>query len=287
MANCEAVEALVKAGAEIDAKDVRNATALVFAVASDHANPKSSSYCWRRVRRARPQGLGSPLPGPGDPAAFGLTPEKPAVEAVRRARSHREGTSRLARSPAKYRRLPFLPRPAPQRACRGGGQGSSASPPITILKAAKRAPPPACAAPSSSNSSKCRIPQLPAWHATRGWHVARCHARFRLPALFSKRIPLRSRPVDLAGWHGHGDHSAHLRRTEVAWENRRNVSEVRVCTIGTEKPRFRRLANRSAIRGPFYETPTHGPRCWGMAGAIHGRASPGNLTPKGPTFRMT
>jgi ankyrin repeat protein len=39
-ANYEAVEALVKAGADVNAKDVRNVPALVFAVATDHANPK-------------------------------------------------------------------------------------------------------------------------------------------------------------------------------------------------------------------------------------------------------
>jgi ankyrin repeat protein len=38
--NYEAVEALVKAGANVNAKDVRNAPALVFAVATDHANPQ-------------------------------------------------------------------------------------------------------------------------------------------------------------------------------------------------------------------------------------------------------
>ena len=36
----EVVEALVRAGADVNAKDVRNANALVFAVATDHANPK-------------------------------------------------------------------------------------------------------------------------------------------------------------------------------------------------------------------------------------------------------
>lgn len=40
MANYEAVEALVNAGADLNAKDVRNATPLVFAVATDRANPK-------------------------------------------------------------------------------------------------------------------------------------------------------------------------------------------------------------------------------------------------------
>jgi len=38
--NYETVEALVKAGADVNAKDVRHATPLVFAVATDHANPK-------------------------------------------------------------------------------------------------------------------------------------------------------------------------------------------------------------------------------------------------------
>jgi ankyrin repeat protein len=40
MANYEAVEALLKAGADVNAKDVRDATPLVFAVTTDHANPK-------------------------------------------------------------------------------------------------------------------------------------------------------------------------------------------------------------------------------------------------------
>jgi ankyrin repeat protein len=38
--NLEAVEALVKAGADVNAKDVRNVNPLVFAVATDHPNPK-------------------------------------------------------------------------------------------------------------------------------------------------------------------------------------------------------------------------------------------------------
>jgi ankyrin repeat protein len=38
--NYETVEALLKAGADVNAKDVRNATPLVFAVATDHASPK-------------------------------------------------------------------------------------------------------------------------------------------------------------------------------------------------------------------------------------------------------
>ena len=39
-ANYEATEALLKAGADVNAKDVRNATPLVFAVATDRPNPK-------------------------------------------------------------------------------------------------------------------------------------------------------------------------------------------------------------------------------------------------------
>jgi Ankyrin repeats (3 copies)/Squalene-hopene cyclase C-terminal domain len=38
--NYEAVEALVKAGADVNALDVRKANSLVFAVATDHANPR-------------------------------------------------------------------------------------------------------------------------------------------------------------------------------------------------------------------------------------------------------
>jgi ankyrin repeat protein len=38
--NYETVEALLNAGADVNAKDVRNATPLVFAVAGDHVNPK-------------------------------------------------------------------------------------------------------------------------------------------------------------------------------------------------------------------------------------------------------
>jgi len=40
VANYEAVEALIKAGADVNAKDVRNATPLVFAVTTDRPNVK-------------------------------------------------------------------------------------------------------------------------------------------------------------------------------------------------------------------------------------------------------
>ena len=39
-ANFEATEALLKAGTDVNAKDVRNATPLVFAVATDRPDPK-------------------------------------------------------------------------------------------------------------------------------------------------------------------------------------------------------------------------------------------------------
>ena len=91
-ANYEAVEALVKAGADVNAKDVRNATPLVFAVATDHANPNIVKLLLARgaerepaldwVRRYK------------DPAIlplFGLSPSKlaassPAAEPRRGAR---------------------------------------------------------------------------------------------------------------------------------------------------------------------------------------------------------
>jgi N-acyl-D-amino-acid deacylase len=75
----EAVEALVNAGADVNALDVRKANSLVFAVATDHANPKIVELLLAKgalrepaldwVRRYR------------DPAIlplFGLTPAKPA-----------------------------------------------------------------------------------------------------------------------------------------------------------------------------------------------------------------
>jgi ankyrin repeat protein len=78
--NYEAVEALVKAGADVNALDVRKANSLVFAVATDHANPKIVELLLAKgavrepaldwVRRYQ------------DPAIlplFGLTPTKPAA----------------------------------------------------------------------------------------------------------------------------------------------------------------------------------------------------------------
>ncbi len=95
--NYEAVEALVKAGADINAKDVRNATALVFAVATDHANPKIVELLLAKgaarepaldwVRRYQ------------DPAIlplFGLSPSKPAASlpAAQPSRGAREAVTK-------------------------------------------------------------------------------------------------------------------------------------------------------------------------------------------------
>ncbi len=54
MANYEAVEALIKAGADVNAKDVRNATPLVVAVATDRANPKIVALLLAKGARREP-----------------------------------------------------------------------------------------------------------------------------------------------------------------------------------------------------------------------------------------
>ena len=51
--NAETVEALLKAGADVNARDVRKASPLVFAVANDHANPKVVQFAARAWRGAR------------------------------------------------------------------------------------------------------------------------------------------------------------------------------------------------------------------------------------------
>jgi ankyrin repeat protein len=96
-ANYEAVEALLKAGADVNAKDVRNSNSLVFAVATDHANPnvvklllakgaeREPALDW--VRRYQ------------DPAIlplFGLSPSKPADSspAARPRRNAREAIAK-------------------------------------------------------------------------------------------------------------------------------------------------------------------------------------------------
>ena len=83
MANYEAVEALVKAGAEIDAKDVRNATALDFAVANDHANPTIVELLLAKgAAREAATDWARRYQDPAILPLFGLTPVKPAVQAV-------------------------------------------------------------------------------------------------------------------------------------------------------------------------------------------------------------
>jgi len=97
-ANYEAVEALVKAGADINAKDVRNSTALVFAVATDHANPNvvklllaqgaAREHALDWVRRYQ------------DPAIlplFGLSPSKPASDSSA-AQPHRGAREAIAKA---------------------------------------------------------------------------------------------------------------------------------------------------------------------------------------------
>jgi ankyrin repeat protein len=96
-ANYEAVEALVKAGADVNVKDVRNDPALVFAVATDHANPnvvklllakgaeREPAVDW--VRRYQ------------DPAIlllFGITPSTPSasLRAAEARRSPREAITK-------------------------------------------------------------------------------------------------------------------------------------------------------------------------------------------------
>ncbi len=57
--NYEAVEALVRAGADLNAQDVRNATPLVFAVATDHANPKIVELLLAKGAGESPPWIGS------------------------------------------------------------------------------------------------------------------------------------------------------------------------------------------------------------------------------------
>ncbi len=54
MANYEAVQALIEAGADVNARDVRNATPLVFAVATDRANPKIVQLLLAKGARREP-----------------------------------------------------------------------------------------------------------------------------------------------------------------------------------------------------------------------------------------
>jgi len=78
-ANYEAVEALAKAGADVNAKDVRNATPLVFAVATDHANPRIVKLLLARGADREPAlDWARRYRDPAILTLFGLSPSKPA-----------------------------------------------------------------------------------------------------------------------------------------------------------------------------------------------------------------
>jgi Ankyrin repeats (3 copies) len=80
IANYEAVEALVKAGADINAKDVRNATPLVFAVATDHANPKIVKLLLDQGAAREPAiDWARRYQNPAILPLFGLSPSQPAA----------------------------------------------------------------------------------------------------------------------------------------------------------------------------------------------------------------
>ena len=79
-ANYEAVEALAKAGADVSAKDVRNATPLVFAVATDHANPNVVKLLLARGAEREPAlDWARRYRDPAILPLFGLPPAKPAA----------------------------------------------------------------------------------------------------------------------------------------------------------------------------------------------------------------
>lgn len=79
-ANYEAVEALVKAGADVNAMDVRKATPLVFAVATDHANPKIVELLLAEGAKREPAlDWVRRYQDPAILPLFGLAPSKPAA----------------------------------------------------------------------------------------------------------------------------------------------------------------------------------------------------------------
>jgi ankyrin repeat protein len=82
-ANYEAVEALVKAGADVNAKDVRNATPLVFAVATDHANPRIVELLLAKGAEREPAiEWARRYRDPDILPLFGLSPAQPAADAL-------------------------------------------------------------------------------------------------------------------------------------------------------------------------------------------------------------
>jgi ankyrin repeat protein len=77
--NYEAVEALVNAGADVNALDVRKSNSLVFAVATDHANPKIVQLLLAKGAVREPAvDWARRYNDPAILPLFGLTPTKPA-----------------------------------------------------------------------------------------------------------------------------------------------------------------------------------------------------------------
>jgi hypothetical protein len=99
--NYEAVEALVKAGADVNAKDVRNVTPLAFAVASDHANPNIVKLLLARgAERAPALDWVRRYQDPAILPLFGLSRSKPAgnVPTAQPSRSAREAVTKALAS---------------------------------------------------------------------------------------------------------------------------------------------------------------------------------------------
>src|SRR5206468_12740064 len=87
MANYEAVEALVQAGADGHAADGRGATRLVFAVATDHADPRVVKLLLDRgAERGPALEWARRYQNPAILPMFGLSAEKPGASAAGTAR---------------------------------------------------------------------------------------------------------------------------------------------------------------------------------------------------------
>ncbi len=89
--NFEAVEALIKAGSDVNAKDIRNATPLVFAVATDHANPKVVELLLKSGAAREPAlDWARRYQNPAILSLLGLKPESAAETAAAAPPSHNE-----------------------------------------------------------------------------------------------------------------------------------------------------------------------------------------------------
>jgi hypothetical protein len=79
MANYGAVEALIEAGADVNAKDIRGATPLVFAVTTDHADPNVVKLLLAKGAAGQPAlEWAARYQNPAILEAFGISPVKPA-----------------------------------------------------------------------------------------------------------------------------------------------------------------------------------------------------------------